>query len=520
MAFPEKLRDREGVYYRVRCKGPDGKYRTLKDSAGRTLKFRTRRAAERAGRDSEAEDDAKARRGRWVAPEDGRITLREYVYGHDGDDDDAGWLGRQDLAESTMQTYGHCLKRIMPAFGDTAIADIIGNAVDAWEVREKAAGAASSAAGYRRVLHLILEDAVADGLRADNPAARRRNRGRRAGRSTSRGPEKRITNPLGILLLAERAALLTGRDDEFVATVLKGYTGLRHGEIVGLEPKYVREEAIRVEAQLYELDAGMVHGPPKDDSYRTVAAPRWLTRLVRDHIGRTAPKPCTCHGTVFVFRGRGTGRRGSREGATLADVAREAGTSTGTVSNVLNYPGRVAERTRRRVETAIAEMGFVRGGQVVEEAAHWRRSGFATWVFTPAATGWYPAKSPQPRHPVPILAEPWPGVPARGRGAAARATASWVPIQSGLTGHGLRHTHRTVLEEIGTPKVLMDERMGHMDSSVSALYAHVTDRMSMRLIADLTELWEESLAARRGMHPRSSVAVLDALLRSPAALDR
>ncbi|WP_117212050.1 LacI family DNA-binding transcriptional regulator [Allorhizocola rhizosphaerae] len=44
----------------------------------------------------------------------------------------------------------------------------------------------------------------------------------------------------------------------------------------------------------------------------------------------------------------------------IKDVARLAGVSVGTVSNVLNHPERVAEATRLRVRQAIAELGFVR----------------------------------------------------------------------------------------------------------------------------------------------------------------
>ncbi len=46
--------------------------------------------------------------------------------------------------------------------------------------------------------------------------------------------------------------------------------------------------------------------------------------------------------------------------ASVKDVARRAGVSLGTVSNVLNHPSRVREETRQRVEQAIAELGFVR----------------------------------------------------------------------------------------------------------------------------------------------------------------
>lgn len=46
----------------------------------------------------------------------------------------------------------------------------------------------------------------------------------------------------------------------------------------------------------------------------------------------------------------------------IRDVARNAGVSPGTVSNVLNRPERVAATTRARVEQAITELGFVRNG--------------------------------------------------------------------------------------------------------------------------------------------------------------
>ncbi|GAA1299292.1 LacI family DNA-binding transcriptional regulator [Saccharothrix xinjiangensis] len=44
----------------------------------------------------------------------------------------------------------------------------------------------------------------------------------------------------------------------------------------------------------------------------------------------------------------------------MKDVAAHAGVALGTVSNVLNHPEMVTERTRKRVLDAIAELGFVR----------------------------------------------------------------------------------------------------------------------------------------------------------------
>ncbi len=187
--------------------------------------------------------------------------------------------------------------------------------------------------------------------------------------------------------------------------------------------------------------------------------------------------------------------------------------STGTVSAVLNDSDSVAALTREKVQAAIADLGYVRGGVSGENAAHWRRTGFATWLFQPAATGWYPKKAPQPARPVPLLGEPWPGVPVRGRNASGRADACWLPIAPGLTPHGLRHTYKTMMVELGTPAVLMDEQMGHADGSVQARYSHATPEMRRRLLDGLTDLWTAALDARRAIRRGSPVAVLDQLLR-------
>lgn len=57
----------------------------------------------------------------------------------------------------------------------------------------------------------------------------------------------------------------------------------------------------------------------------------------------------------------GTGQvNGRRQG--IRDVALRAGVSVGTVSNVLNKPALVAEKTRVRVQEAIRELDFVRNG--------------------------------------------------------------------------------------------------------------------------------------------------------------
>jgi hypothetical protein len=178
--------------------------------------------------------------------------------------------------------------------------------------------------------------------------------------------------------------------------------------------------------------------------------------------------------------------RARQQGAKLVDVARRAGVAAGTVSNVLNRPESVLEPTRLKVTTAMAELGYVRGGAPRELAAH----------------------------PVPLLADPWPGVPVRGRNASGRAEACWLLIAPRLTPHSLRHVHKTLMEELGTTPKLMDERMGHEDGSVQARYSHITEEMRRRLMDGLTERWEASLGERRALNPGSPVAALDARLRT------
>lgn len=501
--------EKRAGYYRARYWIGPGELRTVVDKDGKTVRFGTKREAAKAANDQEA----KVREGSWRDPSAGRITFGEYVN---------RWYAEQELAASTMQNYKrHIEEHLLPAFEDKAIADIDPADVKAWERKESSLYAASSVKTWHGTLHLIFADAVDEGLRVSNPAAKRRGRGKRAGRSRNRGPEKAVTDGLGILLVAERTALLSGRDDEFVANITKGYTGVRWAELVGLETEFVRPSQIRIEWQLYELDSGVFERcPPKDDSYRDIDIPRWHADLLVEHIARTQPTPCECHGRKYVFRGLKPSGGMSRPGTKLVDVARRAEVSTGTVSNVLNRPAAVAEETRAKVETAIVELGFERHGSSGEAAAHWRRTGFATWLFRPATTGWYPKKAPQEAHPVPVTASPWPGVPVRGRNASGRAEACWLPIAPGLTPHGYRHTHKTLMREMGTPPKLMDERMGHLDGSVQARYDHITRQMRENLMAGLTATWYAALDARLAMCPTSPVPVLDRLLSARAASTR
>ena len=500
MGYAEK----RGDYYRGRYKVSPGKYGTVADANGETIRFRTKREATKAANDEESR--ARAR----VHPQQGKkITFGAYA---------SRWYASQqtELATSTLQNYrNHIESHLLPSFEGTLLTDIDRGAVDAWTAAERASGySRNSVQTYRSILHLILGDAMEEGLVTANPASVRRGRGRRTGRSRARGQEKIVTDPLGALLIAERVAALTGRDGDFVQTVTIAYTGMRFGEITGLARAFVRPGAIRVEQQLYELGYNRwEQGPPKDDSRRTIDIPRFLDQLLSEHIARTPPQPCVCHGMPVVFRSPRL-EGGLRVPRTI--IAQEAGVSTATISRALRRPEVVSASTRARVQAALERLNVI-SEPTGNQLTHWDRDDFRREAFTPAASGWYPQRGTrEPARPVCLRADPWPGTVIRGRWSAAQAEACWTPVATGLTPHGLRHCHRTWMEDIGTRRVLMDERMGHLDGSVSARYAHVTPGMRTRLLAGLTELWEDALSARLELCPRSPVAVLDRLLQEHA----
>ena len=87
------------------------------------------------------------------------------------------------------------------------------------------------------------------------------------------------------------------------------------------------------------------------------------------------------------------------------------------------------------------------------------------------------------------------------------------PISQGLVPHGLRHSHKTEMEEMGIPQRLQDDRMGHADGSVQARYSHITAKRRS-LLDGLTERWNAALLARKALAPGSPVSVLDRLLRT------
>jgi hypothetical protein len=187
------------------------------------------------------------------------------------DDGKAGSPDGARNAHATAREY-RIRRFIRPYWGKRTLNSLTGEEITVWEQKLPATEGVSrsTANDARSLLHTILGDAAAakPPLIPFNPAVRPRNRGRRTGRALDRSPQRPWATPLEVLLVAERAALLAGRDDEFTMLITIGYTGMRWGETIGLERDLLRPSLINVEWQLREV-SGFHRLPPKDDSYRS-----------------------------------------------------------------------------------------------------------------------------------------------------------------------------------------------------------------------------------------------------------
>jgi hypothetical protein len=76
-----------------------------------------------------------------------------------------------------------------------------------------------------------------------------------------------------------------------------------------------------------------------------------------------------------------------------------------------------------------------------------------------------------------------------------------------------------MLDDLNIRYVLQAERMGHEVPGMRGIYKHIAPEWRVDLVNGLQRVWEESVAARATIAPRSAVPLLDRLLaghRRPA----
>ncbi|HXL90431.1 MAG TPA: hypothetical protein VN969_15915 [Streptosporangiaceae bacterium] len=399
------------------------------------------------------------------------------------------WRDLLDVEPTTVAKYKYLIEgHILPEFEGRELGDLSFEEIEKWEkaipTRISARGtpfAPSVARGARDLLITILGDAVHAKKIDYNPAERRKGRRGRVQAKGRRAPAAKqsaanVITPVQAICFAERCALLSGRDNDFVMNIFATWTGVRWGELMAVEGWHGKGSPLQLPAtsiatyqldwQLRELGGAVTKAPPKDGSYRTLDLPPFLATLMRWAIDDRQPS-CICPST--------DGRPSCK------------GDDPAPPNYLFLGP---------------------KGG-------HPRRSNYADDYITPAAEGLHPKRNGT-RRPVYIKAEPWPGIPIRKGNkkvkAADIADGTWPNLLGHFKPHDDRHTHSTWLDDSGVSKVAQMDRRGHAMQGMDSVYIHVTDDMRHQLCDYLERLWHQGIAERYKLAPRSAVPLLDQAL--------
>ncbi len=401
----------------------------------------------------------------------------------------------EDLAKKTLEKYKYFIEFfILPQFQGRELGSLSFEEIEKWEKKiQKTINARgtpyerSVAFGARSLLVTILADAVHAKKIKWNPAERRKGRrgrvrakGRRAPSFAPKQTKNNVITPLQAVCLAERCALLSGRDIDFVMNVFAAWTGVRWGELMAVEGFDGKDSPLQLsdsgsgtyalDWQLLEIGGKVSKEPPKDGSFRILDLPPFLNELMRWAVKNRLPS-CRCP----IIEGRPQCK---------GDDATEP-------SYVFLGP---------------------KGG-------HPRRSNYADDFLTPAAEGLHP-KRKGTRRPVYIKSEPWPGIPIRKGNrkhkAADLADGTWPNLVGHFKPHDDRHSHSTWLDDSDVHKIMQMDRRGHAMDGMDSVYLHVTDEMRQRLCDVLQKLWETAIAERYELAPRSAVPILDGILLAHA----
>ena len=231
--------------WQARYRGPDGRERTRRFD---------RKVDAESWLDTNGAD---IRRGAWVDPVAGQISLKAYAN---------QWLGdRSDLRATTAAKYRNLLDlHLLPSLGSIAMANLSPPAVRRWHSVLTQAHPATAAGAYR-LLSAICRTALADEVIARSPC-------RVVGGGVERSPKRPTAT------VAELAAAVESVPDRWrLALLLASWCQLRRAEILGLQRRDVDmlHGMISIE-RTWTAVAGKspVVGPPKTDAgRRRVAVP-------------------------------------------------------------------------------------------------------------------------------------------------------------------------------------------------------------------------------------------------------
>lgn len=207
-------------------------------------------ALEREAAEWISEQQAQARRGEWIDPRAGNVSLREWS---------ERWLATRKGRPATRSQQESLLRNhILKKFGDRQLRSITRAEVEAWSTSLLDSGYASSTVRQAvLVFRMVMALAIDEGLIIKNPVST-------FSAGDQEPPQHRYLTPAEVEALADSIA------PEYRCVVWVGaLAGLRIGEILALSPSRIKNGVIVVDRT--------ITGTPKTKaSYRKVTMPQRL----------------------------------------------------------------------------------------------------------------------------------------------------------------------------------------------------------------------------------------------------
>jgi integrase len=207
----------------------------------------------------------------------------------------AGWMGDWwqtiDVGDNTLFGYqGLARNHLLSRWGSTELTAITSADVAAWTRELSQRYRPATVTAIRKLLAMVLSDAVDNQLLAVNPVRpQRRGRGR-----TQPQPEKAWATEHQVLTIASRILTLAG-PNQALLIITAAYTGMRWGELAGLRRDRCHltgdRPRLTIDAEtgsLHEVNGQLEYGTPKTlSSVRTVTLPPFLAALLKAELQRT-----------------------------------------------------------------------------------------------------------------------------------------------------------------------------------------------------------------------------------------
>ena len=215
-----------------------------------------------------ATSEVDLRRGAWVEPTAGKVSLTDYS---------TRWLSRRpELAIRTHELYEDLLRlHILPSLGSIAIVDLSPSKIRGWNAHLATKYPSTASKSYR-LLATIMRTAVDDGLLMKSPC-----------KVKGAGVERAAERPMATI--AEVEALTFAMPDRFQLVIqLATWCQLRRGEILGLRRSDIDllHATLRIEqSRTFSRDGSSITKSPKTPAgRRNLTIPSNMIQALTTHL--------------------------------------------------------------------------------------------------------------------------------------------------------------------------------------------------------------------------------------------